>query len=372
MENNPRVFVSYSYDDQRHADKVLEFSNRLRSEGIDCILDQYEECPSEGWPLWMDKEIKNADFVLMICTETYNKRVMNTEQPGKELGVKWEGKLIYQHIYNANSTNKKFIPVLFPYSKKEDIPTPLQPYTYYNIDNKDDYEKLYWRLRRIALTEKPPLGILRDLPKKERKTDIGLLVTGFINLDLWNKAEWKGIAFLYDEHNLKPPWLGILFKNKEYAEKIFQGWHRALGPFDSYNELRISIVEGDVPDREPGYFVNIGANLENVIKHADDEGISIPKDYFIFLSRVHRMNPPPDSKNLFDFKESYKLFGAYHLIPVIIDKNDAAIPLYEYSILKRNIELRHISDIKSKNDYDAIFIPKYRDNINDLIKRYSK
>lgn len=33
------------------------FANKLRSEGIDAILDQYEEAPSEGWPRWMENSI---------------------------------------------------------------------------------------------------------------------------------------------------------------------------------------------------------------------------------------------------------------------------------------------------------------------------
>lgn len=48
QSENPIVFISYSQDSVAFADKVLAFSNRLRSEGIDAILDQYEEAPPEG------------------------------------------------------------------------------------------------------------------------------------------------------------------------------------------------------------------------------------------------------------------------------------------------------------------------------------
>ncbi len=36
----PTVFISYSHDSQEHADRVLELSDRLRADGIDCILRQ--------------------------------------------------------------------------------------------------------------------------------------------------------------------------------------------------------------------------------------------------------------------------------------------------------------------------------------------
>src|SRR5258708_30695749 len=73
------VFISYSWDSESHVQAVLELSNRLRSEGIDCVLDQYEVSPPEGWPLWMDKKIRDSRLVLTVCTETYYKRVMKDE-----------------------------------------------------------------------------------------------------------------------------------------------------------------------------------------------------------------------------------------------------------------------------------------------------
>src|SRR5438132_7154560 len=108
----PKVFISYSHDSPEHADRVLEFADRLRADGIDAILDQYEISPEEGWPRWMDRQIRDADFVLMVCTETYYRRVMGEEETGKGLGVRWEGSLIYQHLYTAGTLNRRFIPVL--------------------------------------------------------------------------------------------------------------------------------------------------------------------------------------------------------------------------------------------------------------------
>src|SRR5215471_16743593 len=108
-----RVFISYSHDGPEHARAVLALSNKLRSEGVDCVLDQYESSPPEGWPQWMDREIKKAQFVLMVCTEAYYRRVMGEEKPGIGYGIAWESNLIYNHIYSAGSRNSKFIPIIF-------------------------------------------------------------------------------------------------------------------------------------------------------------------------------------------------------------------------------------------------------------------
>jgi TIR domain len=66
----PKVLISYSHDSPEHAQHVLELANRLRADGIDCTIDQYVLVPPEGWPRWMDKQVRDSDFVVMVCTET--------------------------------------------------------------------------------------------------------------------------------------------------------------------------------------------------------------------------------------------------------------------------------------------------------------
>ena len=41
MADAPRVFVSYSYDSDDHAGRVLALANVLCDDGIDVILDRY-------------------------------------------------------------------------------------------------------------------------------------------------------------------------------------------------------------------------------------------------------------------------------------------------------------------------------------------
>jgi hypothetical protein len=88
-------------------------------------MDQYEVNPSEGWPRWMDRKIRESKLVLLICTERYLSRVNGTEKDGTCLGVRWEGSLIYQHLYDAASTNTRFIPVIFAKRDEQYIPTAL-------------------------------------------------------------------------------------------------------------------------------------------------------------------------------------------------------------------------------------------------------
>ena len=108
-----RVFISYSWDSVDHTGRVLELADALRGRGIDVILDQYvHPDPDEGWPRWMDRNLDEAKFVVMVCTETYRRRVMGLEEPGKGFGVRWEGSLIYNRIYNDKPSASRFIPIL--------------------------------------------------------------------------------------------------------------------------------------------------------------------------------------------------------------------------------------------------------------------
>jgi tetratricopeptide (TPR) repeat protein len=166
----PRVFISYSHDSPEHADRVLTLADRLRSEGIDCHLDQYETSPPEGWPRWMLNQVESADFVLVICTETYNLRFRGKEKPGSGLGVKWEGAIITQELYDAEANNTRFVPVVLSAADIAHIPIPLRGATRYDLA-KPDYDSLYRRLTNQPLTPRPDLGKRRPMPARERRQE---------------------------------------------------------------------------------------------------------------------------------------------------------------------------------------------------------
>jgi tetratricopeptide (TPR) repeat protein len=161
------IFISYSHDSQEHVDRVLALANRLRKDGLDCVLDQYENSPSEGWPKWMDRHLKTSEYVIIICTETYGKRVMDGESPGKGKGVKWESTLTYQYIYDSDSKNTRFIPVVFDPGDCQYIPTILKGANNYCVNTQEGYDDLYRRLTSQPGIEKPELGTKRTLPPKK-------------------------------------------------------------------------------------------------------------------------------------------------------------------------------------------------------------
>lgn len=364
MELTGEVFISYSQDSVNHIQRVLELSNKLRNEGVDCVLDQYEASPSEGWPLWMDKKIRDAQYVLMICTEAYYRRVMREEAPGKGLGVRWEGNLIYQYIYNAGTENTKFVPVIFDPSHRSYIPTPLQGASYFCVDTQEGYEDLYNRLLNRPKAEKPALGKLRPLPQKPVKTNPIIYLTGPIDVDLWNKAKWGATFFVcYPGY---PPVLGLAFEDESAARKIFETWHQRYGENDEYEELRISIIEGDIPGKNPGYSVHVGSDSDATIRRLKDAGCAFDDDVMMMVSRINRMNPSVESTNLESFKQYYKAFKTYFLAPGVLGEDRQSIkPLLELGIYKNKVHLRHVSEIGPNNDVDGVIFMTPEENVND-------
>jgi tetratricopeptide (TPR) repeat protein len=166
-----RVFISYTHDSPAHQREILDLADRLRGDGVDCTIDQYEDSPAEGWPLWMARQIEASDFVLAVCTKSYYRRVMGEEQPGVGRGARWEGKLILEHMYE-DGLNRKFIPVLTAAGDVADIPLPLRDATYYRLRQGGDYENLLRRLTGQPAISKPALGTvpsLRPRPQQARR-----------------------------------------------------------------------------------------------------------------------------------------------------------------------------------------------------------
>jgi GUN4-like/SEFIR domain len=173
----PKVFISYSHDSQEHKDRILELANRLRGSGVDCNIDQYEESPAEGWPRWMMNQLEWADFVVVVCTQQYNRRFRGQEEPNIGRGVTWEGAIISQELYDSHVKSTKFVPVVFSSGDENFIPVMIRGFSRYLLNTQEEYTKLYRRLTNQQLNPKSPLGEkielslhkLPALPPRERK-----------------------------------------------------------------------------------------------------------------------------------------------------------------------------------------------------------
>lgn len=301
------IFISYSHDDEKHIDRVLKLSNRLRTDGFDCVIDQYEVSPPEGWPRWMEQKIQEAELVILVCTKAYfEKTTLQNKDNGA--GVKWESNIIYQQLYNDGSQNYKFIPIILSSDQKEFIPRPLQGSSFYTF-NEENYPNLCKRLMNLPNAEKPKLGKRKPLPEKEVKTDFKLFFSSPIDSKLWDTAKWAATGFALAPD--RPPVIGLVFRDEKAAKKIFTDWRKRFGESDKYNELRVSIIQ---KEKSPHYSIHICSHLENIIKKFKELDMDIKNAMFMLVSRINTMKPK-STDNLDTFKEYYKKFGECYLAP---------------------------------------------------------
>ena len=163
----PRVFVSYSHDSPEHQTRVVELVQWLRMQGVNAWVDEFEESPPGGWARWCQEQVEEAKYVLVVCTETYERRAKREEEPGVGLGTVWEMGVIIDLAYRAQDTELKLIPVIFEVADKEHIPYPLNQETHYDLSTEGGEEDLLRRLTDQPDVVPMPLGQIAELPSPE-------------------------------------------------------------------------------------------------------------------------------------------------------------------------------------------------------------
>jgi hypothetical protein len=173
--HRPKVFISYSHDSDSHKKRAVGLNQRLRRDGVDSWIDEYENgTPQEGWPRWMLNRLDWADFVLVVCSEVYYRRFRGKGEPEGGKGADWEGQMVTLEMYESKNTTVKFVPVLFNKGDLQFIPEPLRALTYYNLDTEVtssfvNYTKLLAFLHGKAGTIPSPLGLPKNVERREEE-----------------------------------------------------------------------------------------------------------------------------------------------------------------------------------------------------------
>jgi tetratricopeptide (TPR) repeat protein len=180
----PRVFISYSHDDPAHCDRVLALAQQLRRDGIHAELDQFHDQELLHWPRWCEEQMRpeNADAILCICTEQYQRRVEGRVAADVGKGVFWEATLIYNELYDGKG-NARCVPLLSHTAAETCIPSVLKNLTRFRLGafglHDDGYCKLYRLLTRQPGVVAEDVGALASLPplaEGERVTDFTQLI----------------------------------------------------------------------------------------------------------------------------------------------------------------------------------------------------
>jgi TolA-binding protein len=161
----PYVFISYSWDSDENKQRVLELTAWLRGSdcGVNAWLDEYETSPAETWPIWCNRQIEKAKFVLVVCTETYKRRVLREEEPGagqptSGRGATWEGAIITNELYDSTKGQTKYVPIVFANKDVAYVPFFLKGFSVYNAADDKSRAELSRALRGLPPHVPVPVG----------------------------------------------------------------------------------------------------------------------------------------------------------------------------------------------------------------------
>jgi hypothetical protein len=191
---------------------VLALAQQLRRDGIDARIDRFEESLPEGWPLWCARRILDADYVLLVCTESYRQRFLGLDRFGRGRGVKWEGKIL-QNILYYEEVNTGFIPVIFAPEDEQHIPETVKEASWYHVQAASLEDSGYASLRgRLSGgRELPSLEPVAPLEAFRRRED-----TSSPTQEVWEAS--KGIGIKLDK----------IQSNQEKHEQQSARRHRVL------------------------------------------------------------------------------------------------------------------------------------------------
>lgn len=150
----PKAFISYSWDSDEHKDWVCELATRLRGEGVDVTLDQWHLALGDPLPEFMERAVRENDFVLLVCTPNFKARADD-----RKGGVGYEGNIITGEMFHK-SNHRKFIPILRHPVWAEAAPDWLRAKTYIDLTGnrfEENFEELVHTLHGETPVA-PPLG----------------------------------------------------------------------------------------------------------------------------------------------------------------------------------------------------------------------
>jgi hypothetical protein len=154
---NPKVFISYSRDDKDHSQWVNRLADRLQADGIDVRLDIWKASPGDPLPEFMERAIRENDFVLIICTPQYKKKSDN-----RLGGVGYESHVMAAQLF-VKRNHPKFIPILRQGKWEEAAPDWLLGAVYIDLSGEGGDDSAYQELLdtlSMRRQQAPPLGKL--------------------------------------------------------------------------------------------------------------------------------------------------------------------------------------------------------------------
>jgi len=300
---HPKVFISYSWDNEIHKKWVLKLADKLCEKGVDVLFDQYETRPGKDFIHFMESSLSNSEYVLMILTPLYK-----TKTDNRTKGAGYEFTMVTADFYE-NQQTEKFIPILKDGEK--DSSTPLFLKSRIDIDMRDDslFEEKFVELLRTIYKDpkikKPELGEKPDFTKsipaeiennlsnpnineRKKKTEIGDDLKGYSEIAKILQLSHPNAQFVEDR--------SFLDKTKKIGYSLFKRIDKLVNQDIYYLYLYKGIIQSATL-----------ASLKNRCAEFNDRN----EKFIILIPREEvQINPETRKKNII---EKFKRQSVYYI-----------------------------------------------------------
>lgn len=243
----PKVFISYSWDNNQHEEWVMAFANELRQKGVDATIDKFiTQQGTMNLNRMMIESIKDSEFTIIVMTPNYAERA--DEFIG---GVGLESQLLLNFIQNEPS---RIIPVLRSCSEMRTraVPFYLKGFEYIDFSDSSNFEDrlndILHKIFKVDKYKQSPLGGRPDLKSRE------------VTMQTFHSVDDELIPDLKRITDLDK----IQFMNNSYVHII-----KVLEKFINATKIRNSsfdFVKEDITSKKTVFRIYINGNERRALK----------------------------------------------------------------------------------------------------------
>lgn len=156
----PKVFISYSWTNDEHQDRVVELAERLSNDGVNVVVDVWNLKEGHDKYSFMESMVTDASIkrVLMILDKGYAEKA-----DARKGGVGSESQIISAELYGKVDQDK-FVPIIFQRDEQRNPYTPvfLKSRIYVDLSSREgyatEYEKLLRNIYEKPARQRPAIG----------------------------------------------------------------------------------------------------------------------------------------------------------------------------------------------------------------------
>lgn len=234
----PSVLISYSHDSDQHKKWVMDLGTRLMEDfGIEVILDEWEISGGDNANLFMNRALKDAVRIVMVCTEEYVRKA-----DGGIGGAGYEANVMNAEVVRDQG-GRRFIPIIRQSGENAAVPTFMAGRIHFNFSDDEMFEvsleKLAREIHNARPFKKPKIGknpFLDELKQNEEPStelaegspDSDPLVVYKKALHLANAGDFTG-------------WRDLIHSQKVAAEAALLQWKKENQ--SRFPDLRNELIE---------------------------------------------------------------------------------------------------------------------------------